>query len=468
MRLNRSIQTLALFGTAFVVACQPQEHSGPPRNLLLITMDSVRADQFASPELFSELPFALAHYTKEAQVFTGVSSVPATQPAIASLFTGRHPSALGSPSPDRKLPGDIPMLAEAFADKGYDTAAFVAPYSLTTGTGIERGFQLFEGPSNTRLEDYEVTQAARQWLSQSDRADRPWFLWVHLNAGHGPYRALETAFNPLNFFNKSMVPYPRKLDRKLQRARAGDELVLDESSYAASPRTLPEYQRVGQPNVYSRYYAMYNARVRVGDWFANELRHALKHNKQYDDTAVAIIGTHGEALGEHGVEFDHGYNLFDEVLRVPFMIRVPGRNSEEALGQASHVDFAPTMSALFALSPFVSSGHDLFSRSSSDASGHLAVSELYRPIGELSVTSVRSSTWSVLASSGGETVAFDLTKDAAQTNPLQVANQTTVAEHARVLERHKQDSQVPIERAPLKPWVLKHLQAIGYVSSRFE
>ncbi len=428
--------------------------SAPPRNLLVVTMDSVRADRFEAPELFNELPLALAHLQAEAQQFRGISSSPATLPAVASLFTGRHSRELGYPAPDRRLPEEIATLAELFSAKGYDTAAFVSSRALDTKNGIERGFATFSGPDGARTEDYEVTQAAREWLSTESRADKPWFLWVHLNAGHGPYSALETAFNPLNFFYKAMVPAGRSLERKLEKS--------DSNSGAGA---LPSYQRIAGPPLFGRYRSFYDARVRVGDWFANELRHSLKYTEQYDRTVFAVIGTHGEALGEHGIEFDHGHNLFDEVLRVPFILRVPGRAAAQSDRLASHVDFAPTLGALFGLELSSPSGTDLFS--SGDDVDAPVISELYSPIGAESVVSIRSNDWSLIRTAGLPSSVFDLPNDVTQSNPLSGPEVPATTNLQGQLDQLDSLIIPELRRMELNSTTRGELRALGYILNRF-
>jgi len=447
----RQLLLLALSST--VLSCSGSTTpSGPPRNLLIVTMDSVRADRFETPEKYSELPLALAHFQAEALSFRGISSAPATLPAVASLFTGRHSRQLGYPAPDRQLPIDVATLAELFEARDYDTAAFVSSHALATGSGIERGFATFEAPDGPRTEDYEVTQAAREWLSTEGREERPWFVWVHLNAGHGPYDALETAFNPLNFFYKAMIPSPRKLDRKLEKSKSN-----------SGAEGLPNYQRVAGPAISGRYRTFYDARVRVGDWFANELRHSLKRSEQYDQTVFAVIGTHGEALGEHGIEFDHGHNLFDEVLRVPFLVRVPGVSVLTSDRLASHVDFLPTMATLFGLE-HVSSGVDLLTSSHAN----LAFSELFRPVGSGPAVSVRSAKWSVIQTDGSAPVAFDLLQDPAQQEPLPAASTAAADALVEVLGALNTELPAQAARTELRSDDRARLRALGYVLNRFE
>ena len=429
--------------------------ASPPRNLLIVTMDSVRADRFETPELYSELPLALAHFQAEALSFRGISSSPATLPAVASLFTGRHSRQLGYPAPDRQLPTDVATLAELFATRGYDTAAFVSSRALATGSGIERGFATFEAPDGARTEDYEVTQAAREWLSTEGCSERPWFVWVHLNAGHGPYEAMETAFNPLNFFYKAVIPSPRKLDRKLKKSNSN-----------SGAEGLPNYQRVAGPASSGRYRTFYDARVRVGDWFANELRHSLKRSEQYDQTVFAVIGTHGEALGQHGIEFDHGHNLFDEVLRVPFLVRVPGVEASASNRLASHVDFAPTIAKLFDLELASPAGSNLLTGSVDSAP--LIISELFRPVGSGAAISVRSAKWSLIQNGNSAPVAFDLGLDANQGHPLPTTDLPAVSNHLEALESLNRGSASQSLELSLKPNDRSFLRELGYVLNRFE
>ncbi len=418
-------------------------------NLLLVTLDSVRAERFAEPERFSKLSLALDAFREEAVRFTHcIASAPGTLPAAASILTGRHPRELGHPAPDRVLPPDVPTLAELLSQAGFDTAAFVAPASLQPETGIARGFARFDAPSSMRDEDYEVTDRARDWLRDGARRERPWFLWVHLNAGHGPYRALDTAFNPLNFFYRSHVPPGREHEREIPFAKGN-----------SGTGGIPAYQRTSEPGTFAAYVAHYDTRVRVGDWFANELRHVLKITDQYAETVIVVCGTHGEALGEHGVEFDHGEDLFRETLEVPLFVALPRRPTAVVAETVSHVDLFPTLLAALGVPAPATSGRDLF-----EGGSGVAWSELYPPLGPEVAVAATSGAHKLVRSDAG-LVTFDLVQDPGEEHGAGPGPDDELTARLAAFER------IPVravESRELDSRERSYLKGLGYVLARFE
>ncbi len=434
---------------AVAASCGRGEAEGPPVNLLLVTLDSVRPERFEAPERFNELPLALAHFREEATRFTGcIAAAPATLPAAASILTGRYPVELGRPAPGRVLPGDVPTLAEVLLEAGFDTAAFVAPCSLGADSGIARGFSHYDAPDGARREDYEVADAAREWLRERPRGT-PWFAWVHLNAGHGPYRALETPFNPLHFFYKYNVLPAQGGAREIPFAKGN-----------AGRGGVPSYQRMSSPAYFAAYRSYYDARVRVGDWFANELRHVLRFTGQYDTTAIVVVGTHGESLGEHGVEFDHGEDLFREVLEVPLLVRIPGREASEIGDTVSQVDLFPTLLGALRVGDIPpSSGRDLF-----DGGSDVALSELYPPIGPDFVFAATSGSEKVIRSRDA-TSRFDLEADPREERGHPVGEEDELARHLR---EHSPLLTPSTVTTPISQGDRARLRELGYVVARFE
>lgn len=438
-----------MFALLLLVAAGCARAEGRPVNLLLVTMDAVRADRFDAPERFSELPLALAAFSAEATRFTGlVASAPETLPAVASILTGRHPRELGHPAPDRLLPSEIATLAEILSHAGFDTAAFVAPASLRPETGIARGFSTYVSPGGLRDEDYEVTDRARDWLLEPARRERRWFLWVHLNAAHGPYRALESAFAPLKVFYRSSVPPERGRERRIPFATGN-----------SGTGGVPDYQTVRAPALFGAYRSYYDARVKVGDWFANELRHVLKITGQYADTVIVVSGTHGEALGEHGVEFDHAEDLFREGLEAPLLVRVPGRAPSVVAGTVSHVDVFPTLLAALGLPAREASGRDLFAGGSG-----FALSEIYPPIGPAVAIALTAGSRKLIRSDVG-VLEFDLHGDPAEQHGFAPRPEDDLARRLAALA---EKPVAEVERLELDSRERTRLHGLGYVLSRFD
>lgn len=251
-----------------------------PADVLLITLDTTRADALGCYGGAARTPVLDALAARGVRFAEALTAVPLTLPAHATLFTGRDPleHGLRDNGAGALAPG-IPTLAEALRARGYATAGVVASRVLDRRFGLDRGFDLYdETMAAERIGEYgypersaaEVVDAALAWERDADPA-RPHFLWVHFYDAHAPYRALEG--RPEASDRERYLGEIESVDRELGRLLVG---------LATGPRRA-------QPRL------------------------------------VAVVGDHGESLGEHG-EKEHGLLLSRAALRVPLLIvgpRVP-------------------------------------------------------------------------------------------------------------------------------------------------
>jgi arylsulfatase A-like enzyme/Flp pilus assembly protein TadD len=255
----------------------PASPPPPRRNLLLVTLDTVRADHLGSYGDRGASTPALDRLAREGVRFAEAqTAAPLTLPAHATLLSGLlplhhgvHANGLGA------FPTDRPTLATELGAAGYASAAFVGAFVLDRRFGLGRGFDSYDdeiphGPEGPSLEAERpgaaVVDRALAWLGKERAA--PFFAWVHLYDAHFPYAPPE--------------PY--------------------RSRFAAAP--------------YEGEVASVDAQVgRLLDFLASTGRDR--------DTVVVVAADHGEGLGEHG-ERAHGLLLYESTLRVPLLLRAPG------------------------------------------------------------------------------------------------------------------------------------------------
>ncbi|MCX6556148.1 MAG: sulfatase-like hydrolase/transferase [Candidatus Aminicenantes bacterium] len=270
----------------------------PPLNLLLITLDTTRADRlgcYGDKQAVTPVLDALA---LSGILFENCQSpVPLTLPAHCSLFTGRWPIGHGvRNNGSYKLNEAEKTLAEELEAAGYDTVAIVAAYVLKSKFGLAQGFNLYDdrfayeekaGNIDAEIPADRVYDKFRIWLGLGHK--KPFFLWVHFYDAHKPY-----------------APPPAYLPA------AGGDAYRGEVAYVDS----------------------YIGRMIVD----------LKEHRLFERTLIVVVGDHGEAFGEHG-EKGHGIFCYDESLRVPlilanpFLIKKPAR----VVRPASLVDVVPTV-----------------------------------------------------------------------------------------------------------------------------
>ncbi|HXE57981.1 MAG TPA: sulfatase-like hydrolase/transferase [Gemmatimonadales bacterium] len=303
-----AITTLVLGGGAWAERLAldrlPTAPGGAP-NVLLIILDTVRAASMSLYGYRKPTTPELARWFADGVVFQrAMSTAPWTLPSHASFFTGRYPFELDV---DWLVPLDdrYPTLAEVLAGRGYATGGFVANHYYTTReSGLARGFIHYDDyPRSAReiVRNSVPGQLLAQWrrsgrirydreriterrgaaalnrrlLDWLDRQEgRPFFAFVNYFDAHRPYLA------------------PAEL-----KARFVDSVPL-RGEYDAAIRSIDR---------------------ELGALFAELERRGVLRN-----TLVIVASDHGELFGEHGMT-GHGNSLYRPVLRVPLLLRLPGR-----------------------------------------------------------------------------------------------------------------------------------------------
>jgi choline-sulfatase len=274
-----------------------------PANIVLITLDTTRADRVGFLGSKRGLTPNMDALARKAVVFTrAYSQVPLTTPSHATILTGTYPqfnhvSDLGSP-----LAKGLPYLPEILRQHGYHTAAFVGSQVLdpksASAPGFDRGFDSYDAQFHARRTGEDryhslerrgmaVVEDALAWLNQHPRG--PFFLWLHFYDPHDPY-------DP---------PPPFK------------------ARYATSP---------------------YDGEIAYVDSAVGRLLAALHTRGLFRQTLLVVVADHGEAFGEHG-ELSHGLFLYDDTLHVPLLIKLPGARAHHLLvgSRVGLVDIAPTL-----------------------------------------------------------------------------------------------------------------------------
>lgn len=266
-------------------------------NVLIITLDTTRADRLSPYGYMDAAMPALERLAREATVFNQAVSVsPLTLPAHTTVFTGLLPPTHGvRDNADRPLAATHTTLAELFRAQGFRTAAFIGSAVLDRERGLAQGFDVYSDvgrdqrrPGNEpQRAAAQVIDEAAKWLASDGR--RRFLLWAHLYDPHHPY-------DP-----------PEPFRSETRDAYVG-ELAFVESQIGRLLRVLDE----------------------------RGLR---------DHTIVVVVGDHGESLNEHGEEH-HGIFLYESVLRVPLMIRMPGIAARRVPEVVRITDVMPTVLAL--------------------------------------------------------------------------------------------------------------------------
>jgi len=278
-----------------------QVHAFTPRKdppvVLLVTTDTHRADHLGAAG--SDVDVATP--TLDALAARGVlfeqcfSPTNSTNPAHVALMTGVHPRDTGILSNHQRLADHASTMAEAFAAAGWRTHAIVSTQHLgDVGSGLGQGFDRMAWPTRRDAEASRAVELATRSLAHT--AGRPLLLWVHVFDAHTPY-----------------LPPPALEHRYYPRGR---DPFDDARPPIGPPEALPE-DLVGVTDIeYPR--ARYRAEVTGLD---AELGRLFGHPR-LREAHVAVVGDHGEGLGEH-VLFAHD-GLSSQVVHVPLILAGPG------------------------------------------------------------------------------------------------------------------------------------------------
>jgi choline-sulfatase len=175
---------ISLQPLAMTMACTS---TGPPKpaaaNLLLITVDTLRADRLGAYGYARARTPTLDALAKAGTTFErAYSASPVTLPSHATLLTGRYPPGHGSRDNGMRMSADTPTLATTLQPRGLKTAAFVAAFPLDHQFGLNRGFDVYgdripRGPDGRIANERPASQVvddAIAWLRQvAGRAQPP-------------------------------------------------------------------------------------------------------------------------------------------------------------------------------------------------------------------------------------------------------------------------------------------------------
>ncbi|HTE05129.1 MAG TPA: sulfatase, partial [Planctomycetota bacterium] len=321
---------------------KPSAPAGPPPNVLVITLDTLRADRVGcyggARATTPHLDAFAAEGVRFEQAFAASSFTP---PTHASILTGRYPAEHGLLHWNKHL-GPVPTAAALFAAAGYRTGAFT-PMPTLLLLGLDRGFSEQQSPPYHQegqqivLADADaVNAAALPWLTAPAAATggKPFFAWVHYYDAHRPYgRQGQQWSGRFTAHDDTSVGRTEEWYQLAPDDR--ERLALDEAKVAL----IEDHYDGGLAYLDDRVGALLDGLRAAG---------VLEH------TLVVILADHGEVFDEHEPEwFSHDPYLFDENVHIPFLLRFPdGRDAGRQIGAlVSQVDVLPTLLAFAGLAP---------------------------------------------------------------------------------------------------------------------
>ncbi len=293
------------------------------KSVVLIVVDTLRADALGPEACDTASTPNMCSLANDSIVFRdAISPASWTIPAMASIMTGVSPDFHGVGGPMRECA--FPTLASFLRQSDYHTQAVIGngilsnadkPRSKTDGEIFSDGFVDYNAYSANRLGE---SLAARFWEvvdpdfvtggnteaitrlamdSLDANSENPFFLWWLLYDPHTPYAP------PKEFRDRISSPQPGQIYFHDELVRTGERMV-------------PPEQRVW-------IQELYQAEIRFLDRAVGDFLQKMRSLGIYDDSLIIFTSDHGEEFWEHE-KWGHGHSVYDELLRVPLLIKLPG------------------------------------------------------------------------------------------------------------------------------------------------
>jgi arylsulfatase A-like enzyme len=334
---------------------RPTPDPGSP-NVVLILIDTLRADHLSSYGYERETSPRIDALAASGIRFENAYAQAAwTKPSVASLFTSRFVSEVSGPDIYREVPEEFPTIAEMLRDVGYRTAAFVANPVVNPTMSFHRGFDYFYYGyldfAQLQLHRYflwlDLTQAP-QYSLRSDYLNARGLQWLET--------AAQQRSTPFFAYFQYMDPHePYVAQERFQRMFASADEPVITTLPAPLPMRLPfdalPASAVAEGDRRSRI-AGYDACIRQNDHAVGVLVDALRENGLWENTVLILVADHGEEFFEHG-GWGHSHSLYEEVIRVPLIIRLPGNAyaGQVVIDNAMLVDVMATIAGLTGTTP---------------------------------------------------------------------------------------------------------------------
>ena len=360
-RLRSILITIRPIALALLAGCSQTESKKP--NVLLLSLDSVRADRISSSGYRPDAtPDVLTTPNIDRLAEKGVSFDNAfsttswTLPSHMAMFSGLSDELHGVVDNDRSLDPALTTLTELLHDSGWTTGGFYSGPYLNPIFGFGQGFDryvncgtvippdLFENDdmgswreihqfSHETITSPTLYEKASAWIREVAQSNQPFFAMVHWWDPHYDYKA------------------PEEYRRLFDTHYTGDWSGL---------RMEDVRKPVDAPDV-AFILSLYDAELRFTDEFIGRLLDLLDELELADNTLVIVTSDHGEEFYDR-TRWGHQRTLYDEVLRVPLIMRFPDRipAGRRVKGQARLQDIYPTVADLLGLeAPSYLSGNSL-------------------------------------------------------------------------------------------------------------
>ncbi|MCP4805852.1 MAG: sulfatase [Proteobacteria bacterium] len=310
-----------------LLACTSKLPTPPPpvqRDVVLVSIDTLRADHVGVYGYGRDTTPFLDELAAKGLVYTDARSPTSwTLPTHLTMLSGKLPLHHGVVDDKRKVPDDLPLLAERMQAAGFATVGVVTTFFVSQRFGFDRGFDFWDdfdihSKKRNQTETPDAEQAVNRVLKGvRSHPDQPVFVFLHLYDVHYPYAA------------------PGDWEERFDRKGTDDDLSYSKySAYLEDPV---------EPDQMAHQVAQYDEELAYVDSQLRRLHEAFLEAGR--DPLMVITADHGEEFGERG-SWGHAHTLNPEQLHVPLIISGPGVPVGRVTTRVGTQDIAPTLAAL--------------------------------------------------------------------------------------------------------------------------
>jgi arylsulfatase A-like enzyme len=298
-------------------------------NVILISIDTLRPDHLGTYRYGRKTSPNIDEFAKKARVFNNFYATSSwTLPSHASMLASDFPTNLKMQTVLDKMSSDTLTIAKVLGQNGYKTAIINSGTFVSSTWGFDVGFdEEHMVKMKENLNDVEnVFSKGREWLREN--RDNNFFLFLHVFQVHDPY-----------------CP-PKEFDKFKGDYKGGLNCVDTDTHKVALPNRSEEKLSEEEQG---RYVSLYDGEILYTDYYVGEFLKELAALGIDKETIVIITSDHGEEFGERGYFGVHEYTLYDELIRVPLLIKAPNIDPGIEDGFYSLIDIPPSILDLLGL-----------------------------------------------------------------------------------------------------------------------
>ncbi len=445
LRTPRWLLALAL--SPLLLSCTVGEEREPTAptlerpNLVVFVLDAVRSDHVGAYGYERDTTPNIDRLARKGTLYNqAIADASFTFASAAALFIGAPPDESGV-LVRRPIPQDLHLLPEVAREHGYRTYAYTENPYVAEAFGFRQGFDEFDealslvsllvaGGEIPRPDSSAAIERAAAFARRT--ADAPYLLYVHILRPHNPYAP------PAGF---------KRRFSSSEHDELGSTTSLLAFDYGKKPFSDTDRQQL---------IDLYDDGLAFGDALFGACLRAVGE-EELENTVVVLLSDHGEAFREHG-RMLHSTTVFDEMIRVPLVVHVPGLPAGQIERPVQLSDLGRGLHRVVAGLPGAVTGLTTLGRPPTEPTLSWSVAQ----VGQVAVRTAERKLVAD-AKTGVARVVFDLVRDPGERAPIRSAE----AKAAMVSTIGALPS-LPVEPAadapPIAPRVQKQLEALGYVN----